>query len=202
MIFGANLARYRAYLTLLTLLPLFVFAAPVHPVSLKTHVPGSLQALNAGDKSVTHQQVLHPSELSLIPNAPDVRLALPPGHVSHMLFTQDLFAISPRGFNGEHPLNANHSGFINNNIPRSMPLPVQQRSLRVDYGERDNNGMQYLAGTSLDSGTIGIHGSVLKTGDDLFSMVRFSGPGVSKPALCHSVLTSTCSTGAGMQFRP
>lgn len=176
MIFSANLARYRAYLTLLTLLPLFVFAAPVHPVSLKTPVPGPLQALNADDKSVTHQQVLHPSEQSLTPNTPDIRLVLPPGRVSHTILSQDPFAISPRGFNGKHPLNANHSGFIHNNIPRTMPLPVQQRSLRVDYGETGNNGTRYLAGNPLAGGAISIHGSAFKKGDDLFSVVPFSGP--------------------------
>ena len=180
MIFGANLARYRAYLTLLTLLPLFVFAAPVHPVSFKTPVPGPLQAMNAGDKSVTHQQVLPPSEQSLTPNAPDIRLSPPPGRVSHMIFSQDPFAISPRravrSFNGERTLNADRSGWIHNDILRAMPVAAQQRYLSVDYGEMGNNGTQYLAGNPLAGGAIGIHGSAFKKGDDLFSAVPFYGP--------------------------
>lgn len=103
MIFTANQARCRAYFTLLTLLPLPLFAAPIEPSPLiKPSVPiagrnASEQALNAGDRQLMHQQEQQRAlEQRLTPNAPDVRLSPPSGNFGRIIFPQETpcFAIS------------------------------------------------------------------------------------------------------------
>nr|WP_238486026.1 ShlB/FhaC/HecB family hemolysin secretion/activation protein [Rahnella perminowiae] len=96
------------------------------------------------------------------------------------LTPQDQFAIgnrwTVRGFDGERTLNADRGWFVRNDIAWATPVPAQELYLGVDYGEVGGNGTQYLVGNHLAGGAVGIRGSALKTGYDLFAAVPFSKP--------------------------
>ena len=91
MICTANLARCRAYFTLLMLLPVPVFAAPSEPAPLiKPSVSLSEQALNAGNLQLTHQQEQQLAlEQHLTFNAPAVRLSPPSDSFGRIIFPQE-----------------------------------------------------------------------------------------------------------------
>lgn len=93
-----NQVRYCAYITLLTLLSLSVFAAPAALTPLPgATAAGAEQALNTGDRQFIHQQEQQRAlEQRLAPNAPDVRLSPPAGGFGRIIFPKETpcFAIS------------------------------------------------------------------------------------------------------------
>ncbi|MGC6389878.1 ShlB/FhaC/HecB family hemolysin secretion/activation protein [Ewingella sp. S1.OA.A_B6] len=96
------------------------------------------------------------------------------------LTPQDQFAIgnrwTVRGFDGERTLNADRGWFVRNDIAWATPLPAQELYLGVDYGEVGGNGTQYLVGTHLAGGAIGLRGRAFNIGYDLFASTPFSKP--------------------------
>lgn len=97
-----------------------------------------------------------------------------------LLTPQDQFAIgnrwTVRGFDGERTLNADRGWFVRNDIAWATPVSAQELYLGVDYGEVGGKGTQYPVGNHLAGGAIGIRGSALKTGYDLFAATPFSKP--------------------------
>lgn len=96
------------------------------------------------------------------------------------LTPQDQFAIgnrwTVRGFDGERTLNADRGWFVRNDIAWATPLPAQELYLAADYGEVGGNGSQYLVGTHLAGGAVGLRGRAFNVGYDLFAAVPFSKP--------------------------
>lgn len=96
------------------------------------------------------------------------------------LTSQEQFAIgnrwTVRGFDGERTLNADRGWFVRNDIAWATPLPSQELYLGVDYGEVGGNGTQYLVGTHLAGGAIGLRGRAFNIGYDLFAATPLSKP--------------------------
>lgn len=96
------------------------------------------------------------------------------------LTPQDQFAIgnrwTVRGFDGERTLNANNGWYVRNDLAWRTPLPSQELYLGADYGEVGGAGIEYLAGTHLAGGVVGLRGTAFNLGYDLFAGVPFSKP--------------------------
>ncbi|CAK9886713.1 MAG: Hemolysin transporter protein ShlB [Candidatus Erwinia impunctatus] len=96
------------------------------------------------------------------------------------LTPQDQFSIgvrwTVRGFDGERLLSADRGWYVRNDLGWYTPLPGQELYLGADYGEIGGRGSDDNIGKRLAGGVIGIRGSVLHTGYDLFAGVPFSKP--------------------------
>lgn len=96
------------------------------------------------------------------------------------LTPQDQFAIgnrwSVRGFDGERTLNASEGWYVRNDLAWRTPLPGQELYLGADYGQVSSVSSDYLIGHHLAGGVIGLRGSALNLGYDLFAGTPFSRP--------------------------
>lgn len=99
-----------------------------------------------------------------------------------LLTPQDQFSLggrwSVRGFDGERSLSADRGWYVRNDIGWYTPLQGQEIYSGIDYGEIGGRGSGELesVGRHLSGGVIGLRGSVLNTGYDLFAGVPFSKP--------------------------
>jgi len=111
------------------------------------------------------------------------------------LTPQDRFSIGSRwtvrGFDGERSLSADSGWTVRNDIGWATPVPAQQLYLAVDYGETGSRGSD-LQGRHLAGGAVGLRGSALNTGYDLFAGVP-----LAKPAGYH---TSGASFGFNLSW--
>ncbi|WP_414147111.1 ShlB/FhaC/HecB family hemolysin secretion/activation protein [Erwinia sp. BNK-24-b] len=81
-----------------------------------------------------------------------------------------------RGFDGERTLMASEGWFLRNDIAWRTPLPNQELYFGFDYGKVSGSGSEYLAGTHLAGGQLGIRGNAFNGSYNLFAGVPFSKP--------------------------
>ncbi len=96
------------------------------------------------------------------------------------LTTQEQFSIggrwTVRGFDGERSLSADRGWYVRNDLGWYTPLPGQELYLGVDYGEIGGRGSENNVGKRLAGGVVGLRGSALRTGYDLFAGIPLSKP--------------------------
>ncbi len=103
----------------------------------------------------------------------------------NQLTPQDRLSIggrwSVRGFDGELNLSADNGWYIRNDLVWGTPLKNQELYIGVDYGKVSGNNSQYLLGTHLAGGVLGLQGTI-KLKDISLSYDSFAGIPISKPA--------------------
>lgn len=99
-----------------------------------------------------------------------------------LLSSQDRFSIggrwSVRGFDGELSLSADNGWFVRNDLTWVTPIQGQQLYLGVDYGEVSGGNSDYLIGTHLAGGVVGVKGYIPQL---RLSYDAFAGKPLSKP---------------------
>lgn len=99
-----------------------------------------------------------------------------------VLSSQDRFSIggrwSVRGFDGELSLSADNGWFVRNDLTWVTPIQGQQLYLGVDYGEVSGGNSDYLIGTHLAGGVVGVKGYIPQL---RLSYDAFAGKPISKP---------------------